>query len=358
MKSARVVVGRNDVATTHPEYVKYFLNKDDAYNVARWSEMKIDIICPDCGYIMPRRVCDLISYPFNCKKCGDKSTYPNKYVYEFLSQLSDIYHFDINPEHIFEWSKNLTTDGISRRIYDFFLMKNNQEIIIEVHGGQHFDGSFCQYQGARTLEDELRNDVYKKDLAISNGIQECCYIVIDARKSNSDWIKNSILSSNIRNLFPFDEGDIDWQKCGAVACTSLVKTVSELWNAGVKNTSRIGNKVGKTVPTIISYLKKAHDLGWCDYTSQYVKRYERKPVLCIDNNVAFESAEVCEAYGIEVFGVHMCASSVHNAACGKHPTYRGKLFKYISKDDLFKHQKRYPDLTFMDEYFTNNIYGG
>ena len=353
MKNTKVVIGYNDVATTHSEYIKYFFNKDEAYRVSRWSEKKVEIVCPDCGHVILKRVCDLISYPFNCKRCGDKSTYPNKYMYEFLSQLSNIYNFNIYPEHVFSWSKNLTVDGIYRRIYDFLLTIDQQEIIVEVHGGQHFDGSFCKYYGARSLDDELKNDIYKRDLAISNGISENHYIVVDARKSRSDWIKDSILHSNIKQIFPFEEKDIDWQKCNAIACKSLVKTVSDIWNSGIKNTSLIGNKIGKTIPTVIEYLKKAYDLGWCDYTSKYVKRYERKPLLCIDNNIAFESAEVCEEYGVEVFGVYMRATSVQNAACGKHPTYRGKIFTYITKDEFLEHQKQYPGLTFIDKYFIN-----
>lgn len=349
-----VVIGYNDIATTHPEYIRYFLHTEDVYTVGRWSEKRIYVVCPDCGHVSLKRVCDLISYPFNCRRCGDKSSYPNKYMYEFLLQLSKIYGFDIYPEHVFEWSKKLAYSDVSRRIYDFYITYNDRKIIIEVHGGQHFDGSFDQYQGGRTLEDEIQNDVYKKSLAISNGISECDYIIIDARKSSSIWIKNSILNSSINNIFNFNASDIDWEKCDEFACKNLVKTASELWNSGVKSTSEIGKKIGRTVTTIIAYLKKAHDLGWCDYTPKYIKRYERKALLCIDNNIAFESAEICEKYGTKIFGVHMYAPSVQNAACGKTPTYRDKTFKYITKDELFKHQLQYPNLTFMDEYFINN----
>ena len=348
-----VVTGVNDVATTHPEYMKYFLNPNDAKNVARWSEKCVYIVCPDCGYITKKRVCDLISYPFNCKRCGDKSTYPNKYVYEFLFQLQKHYDFYIHPEHVFEWSKHLNDNGVSRRIYDFFIEYKGDIIIIEVHGEQHFNGSFQSYEGARTAEDELKNDLYKKNLAVSNGVKEKHYFVIDARKSNSSWIKNSIMNSDICNLFPFQENDIDWCKCDEMACKNLIKMASSLWNDGIKNTAKIGEIIGKTRPTIISYLKRASALGWCDYSPEYIKRYDRKPILCIDNNMAFESAEVCSKHSVNIFGIYMYASSVKNVACGNCSSYKNMHFKYISKDDFLRYNQLYPNLTIRDEYFTN-----
>lgn len=348
-----VVIGYNDIATTHPEYIKYLLNKDDAYKVGRWSEKKVYVVCPDCGNIALKRVCDLISYPFNCRRCGDKSSYPNKYMYEFLLQLSKIYNFNIYPEHVFEWSTKIACDDKSRRIYDFYIVHNNRPIIIEVHGGQHFDGSFDQYLGGRTLDEEHANDEYKKSLATSNGILESNYIVIDARKSDPKWIKNSILGSEIMTIFPFEERQISWDKCAEFACKNLVKVASGLWSDGIKSTSEIGKIVGRTATTTITYLKKAHELGWCDYTPKYIKRYDRKALLCTDMNVAFESAKVCEEHSFEVFGVHMHAPSVQNAArCNA--SYKGNVFTYMTKDELFKHQKQYPNLTFMDEYFINN----
>ena len=351
---ASVITGFNDVATTHQEYVKYFLDHNDAKNVTRWSEKWISIVCPDCGHVTKKRVCDLISYPFNCKRCGDKSTYPNKYMYEFLFQLQKQYNFHIYPEHVFKWSKHLNDDGVSRRIYDFFLEYNNDTIIIEVHGEQHFNGSFQSYKGARTAEDEIKNDLYKKNLAVSNGVKEEHYIVIDARKSNSNWIQNSIMHSGLCDLFVFQENDIDWNKCDEIACKNLIKLSSSLWNDGVKSTAKIGEIIGKTRPTIISYLKKASSLGWCDYSPEYIKRYDRKPILCLDNNIAFESAEVCSDHSVDIFGFYMHAPSLNNAACGKCPTYKNMHFVYMSKDDFLLYNQMYPNLTVRDEYFINS----
>ena len=343
-----IVTGYNDIATTYPEYVKYFLNIEDSYNTSRWTEKQVSVVCPDCGHIMKKRVCDLISYPFNCKRCGDKSTYPNKYMYEFLSQLSEIHCFDIHPEHVFEWSRNLSQDNLTRRIYDFFLQIGDRHIIVEVHGEQHFNGSFCMYPGARTVQDEIDNDAYKKSLAISNGVLDCDYIVIDARKSDPEWIKNSIFGSGIKNIFPFNEEDINWTKCDELACKNLVKTVSELWNSGIKNTSAISQSIGKTVNTTIVYLKRASNLGWCDYTPWYIKKHSRQAILCLDNNMAFESAHICSRCSENVFGEYLNTNAIQTAA-SKNRRYRGYLFKFITKEEIDEHHKQYPELTFIGE---------
>jgi len=274
-------------------------------------------------------------------------------MHEFLSQLSAMYHFDIYPEHVFEWSKNLTQDNLTRRIYDFFLQIGDRHLIVEVHGEQHFNGSFCNHPGARTTQDEIDNDAYKKELAISNGICESDYIVVDARKSDSDWIKSSILEGGIKDIFPFNEEDIDWTKCNELACKNLVKTASELWNSGIKNTHEISKRIGKTVTTTIAYLKKASGLGWCDYTPWYIKKHSRQAILCLDNNMAFESAHICSKCSENVFGEYLKTNALQTAA-SKNGRYHNYLFKFITKEEFDEHYRQYPALTFTDEDFINN----
>lgn len=64
-----IVAGINDVATTHPEYIKYFKNKDDATKYAAGSDKYIDAICPDCGYEKRIGILTLIRYGFSCNEC-------------------------------------------------------------------------------------------------------------------------------------------------------------------------------------------------------------------------------------------------------------------------------------------------
>jgi hypothetical protein len=88
------------------------------------------------------------------------------------------------------------------------------------------------------------------------------YIIIDARKSEMEYIKSSILNSNMVSLYNLD--DIDWLEAHEFACNSLVKNISELWNSlgSVTEISKI-IKLGNL--TVRKYLKQGTSLGWCDY---------------------------------------------------------------------------------------------
>lgn len=343
-----LIQGYNDVFTTHPWLIKYFLNPEQAKMFTAGSNKKVDIICPDCGHVTQKSVYDLTSQPFHCQRCGDGTSYPNKFVYEFLLQLQKKYNFAIYPEHTFEWSKNLFGNNVGRRTYDFYIKYQGVDMIIEVHGAQHFDGSFCNYQGGRTLEEEQQNDLYKKDLAIKNGIHESHYIVVDARKSDCDWISTSIAKSALSNIFDWNYADINWLKCSEVACKSLVKIASVLWNNGERSTAKIAKLIGKTKTTVIHYLKMADALGWCHYIIDG-KNYDRqKPVMCTNNGVSFSSIGLCVSMSMEVFGKTISRKSMGRVLSTPGMYVRGLNFVYISKEDFLYKKMQAPQLTFGD----------
>lgn len=47
----RVVKGINDISTTAPWMVKYFLNKEDCYMNTYGSGKYVDVICPNCQMV-------------------------------------------------------------------------------------------------------------------------------------------------------------------------------------------------------------------------------------------------------------------------------------------------------------------
>lgn len=343
-----LIEGYNDVSTTHPWLVKYFLDPSQANTLTAGSNKKIDIVCPDCGCVVRKSVYDLTSRYFNCQRCGDGVSFPNKFVYEFLLQLQKMYKFQIYPEHVFEWSKNLFGSNDSRRVYDFYIKHQNMDVIIEVHGAQHFSGSFCNYQGGRTLEEEQRNDLYKKDLAIKNGIPEFCYIIVDARKSDCNWIATAIAKCGLSSIFDWNCADIDWIRCGEMACKSLVKTASILWNGGERSTARIAKLIGKSKATTVHYLKMAGELGWCSYVVNG-KNYERsKPIMCTNNGVSFSSIGLCVNMSLEVFGVTISRRSIGRVLSAPETSVHGLNFISISKEDFLFQKLQSPQLVFGD----------
>lgn len=328
----------------------YELNKISPNEFSYGTTKKIYFVCPDCGCVEQRSVYDLTHRPFNCKRCGDGSSYPNKFVYEFLLQLQQKNNFNIYPEHVFEWSKKVNGDNSWKR-YDFYVDYNGVKIIIEVHGEQHFNGSFYKYGHSKKYE--LSNDQQKRELAIDNNILENNYIVIDARKSNIDWIKNSILQCGLSNILPFTEKDIDWKKCNQMACKSLVKIASDLWNNGTQSTEKIAKILGKTKATVVSYLKVANDIGWCIYDASRSKQLRTKPILCINNNYVFASDSICSDVSEEIFGHKIHRSSVNKVASGTRNSVYGLKFVFITKEEFLKMRQKQPENAFGDIYYCN-----
>jgi hypothetical protein len=184
-------------------------------------------------------------------------SFPNKFVLSVLNQL----HINVQSEYSPKWA--------NRKRYDAYLIDYN--IIIENHGGQHFfDFARSKF---RKFEDEQQNDLYKKELAIQNGISK--YIVLDCRHSTLTWIKQSIMCSELPLLLQFSETDIDWALALDYASKSLVHSVAELYKTN-DSLPYIGRTLNICVSTVREYLKIATELGLCSYDAQLAKKEKHK----------------------------------------------------------------------------------
>lgn len=250
---ARVVKGFNDLATTNPEMIKFLVNKEDAYLVTSNSTKKIKLKCPNCEKEKIMSLNRLYCYGICCSFCSDGISFPEKFVAGILNQLG------------FQFKKEYSLDKGKTR-YDFYIP--SVDTIIEVHGIQHYNGGF-ETCNSRSLEKEQKNDKYKKNLAIVNNVGN--YVVIDARYSRLEWIKNSVLNSELTKLLNFDEKDIEWIKLVEDCEKSLVKEVCNYYNRFGDTPLHISKKFGVSDTTIRNYLKKGASNGWCVYNDE-IKR--------------------------------------------------------------------------------------
>ena len=180
--------------------------------------------------------------------CSDSISYGEKFVYGLLKQL--------NIDFIIQLS-NTTFKWCDNKKYDFYIPLNNT--IIEVNGIQHYK----ENNRGLSLEEEIKNDIFKKELALNNGISN--YIVIDCRKSDFEWLYNSILNSELMNLFNLN--DIDWIKCEEFARNSnFIKSICDYKNNN-KDSSilEISRLFGFSKSAIRNWLKIGTKLGWCEY---------------------------------------------------------------------------------------------
>ena len=320
----KVVKGINDIATTHPHLVKYFVNKEDTYKYNSGSHKKVEIKCPDCGYIKKKEIRDIVNKGYCCSKCSDGKSYPEKFVFNLLEQLN----VDFETEYKPSW--------IDNKRYDFYIKDN--DCIIETHGEQHYSNiSNFKSLGGRNLEEEQINDKFKKETALKNGIKH--YIELDCRESSLDWIKNSILNSELNELF--DLSNIDWNKCGEFANKNIVKEVCDYWSNKKEDetTVDLAKKFNLDRHTILKYLKLGKEIGLCNYDSKEmdkirckkIGRSKSKGVLVYKNNVLigeYKSLADLENRSMEIYKTILHHSAVSKCCNNIISQYKGYNFKF------------------------------
>lgn len=266
--------GINDMWTTTPELAKLLKNQEDGYKYTKCAEIKLDWICPDCGNLVKGK------YPHNvykqgigCPYCSDGVSIPNKFIVNILGCLN----IDFETEKIFNWSN-------SRR-YDIYI--DSLKCIVEMHGLQHSKVSF-ENIGGRSLKEEQENDELKEQLAINNGIKH--YISIDASKSELDYIKNSILKSELSQII--DLSLVNWKLCYTESMSSLIIKTIKLWKSGIK-TSDICHNLHISNNTACLYLHRGNNLGLCSY-SGFNERFCK--VICTTTGEIFNSIKSAGEY--------------------------------------------------------------
>lgn len=315
-----VLKGVNDIATTNPGCLPYIVNKEDVYKYTKASGKKIKFCCIDCGNEKVMHINTFYAYGIMCNKCSDGRSYPEKFVFNLLEQLD----LEFIPEKIFEWSNNK---------YDFYIISPNS--IIEVMGNHHYEKSF-DFCGGRTTKEEKENDINKLNLAYRNGITN--YIIIEARISDAEYMKNSILSSKLSNLY--DLNNINWIRCEEFALKNRVKEACELWENGLHDTLKISEmmKIGRS--TVCSYLNKGKKLKWCNYDNKWfvennakkMKEKRIKSVAIFKDGVClgvFESSTELSRMSEDIFNVKLSQSKISIICNNKAKTHKGYTFKFV-----------------------------
>lgn len=269
----KVLKGCNDLWTTHPHIAKLLKNREDGYEVSYGSQKSKIFVCQNCGWEKPYKIKNIVNGNFSCDKCGDGISYPSKFIRAFLDQINEEYISEYNPKWAFIKEDNYNSKLKGKKKYDIYLP--NKYEVWEIHGIQHYEDVKKRFgTKSKNLEDEQTNDKIKMDLAKENFLK---YIAIDARYSQMEYIKNSLI--NLPETQRYNLTNIDWLKCHEYACNSLVKVVCDLWSNGIKNTERISNVMKLSLNTVVKYLKQGGELGWCDYNVQTALENRKKNSL-------------------------------------------------------------------------------
>ena len=278
----RVLRGFNDIWTTNPEIAILLENSEDGYRYTAHSNKKLKWKCNDCGRIFEMSPGKLLERIYKCPYCSDCRSYGEKFVYNFLEQLYIPFEMHVT----FEWSDN--------KEYDFYIPEN--DCIIEVNGKQHYTSSDFSYLGGRHYYEEIANDEYKKDLALKNKIVN--YITVDARESNMEYLKKSIINTNLPILLNFNYKEVEWNKCNEYALCNEVKLICRKYNE-IEDINIVAEYFHCSYNTIKNKLKQGAINKWCDYDAEEAKRQAQiengkrviktmsKPVIQFDLNGNF-----------------------------------------------------------------------
>lgn len=301
----------NVIAYTHPHLVKYLVNKEDAYKYSYGISRKLSVKCPDCGYEKDIYFGNLIKQGLGCI-CRDGKSYPEKFLFNFLTQLlKDDFSIQLTKNN-FKWCDQFR--------YDFYIPIING--IIETHGLQHYE----ERMGWSSPEELQKIDKNKEYLAKQNGITN--YITLDCRRSELKWIKNSIMNSELPSLLNFKEDDIDWLKCHEFSCKNLVKVICDLWDTETKSVLEIAEQFKVNRNTVVVYLKQGAELGWCNYdpikeTLEKSSLIKPIKIICLTTGEIFNSiSDAFRKYNIT--NISNCCLKKYKYA-GKHPITNEKM---------------------------------
>ena len=319
-----VVENINSIWATDRWMCDLGLSEQDAKTYTSRSGKKVVVTCPNCKKQKEMRIADIYAYKsVCCKHCSDGVSYPEKFVQEFLNQLNVEYKKEYCPS----WS--------NKKRYDFYIKSCNT--IIEANGKQHYDGSFSRTKRGRGLSEEQENDKIKHELAMKNGIDR--YVVLDCRNSNINWIKNSILKSELNKIF--DLTNIDWAKCGEFGLSNLIKQVCLKWDEIYKNEGslRVLQLEFKNIErsVLIDYLKKGNELGLCHYDPKEEMRKSglnsgKRVFMYTLNGELVERGISCEDLKRKVltkFNITLDPIAIGRVCNGKQKTHKGYIFKYM-----------------------------
>jgi len=239
--TANIVWEGNSIEIQRPDLIKYFKNKEDIRLYPIYSSKMVNLICDNCGTEKEMPMEQLTRNGLSCSNCSDNISIPEKFARAILNQLQ----LEYVTQKIFTWAKN--------KKYDFYL--NNQNIIIETHGLQHYE-----YIGrGKSLKKEKENDELKYNLALKNGIKE--YIIIDCRYSNFEWLKENFIKS-LKDYF--DISKIDWQDIYNNSMKNYMLEACKLYNENLK-LSYICELLKLSQTSIRNYLKIGTSLKLCNY---------------------------------------------------------------------------------------------
>lgn len=323
----QVYVGFNDFNTKRPELAKSLLNYEDGFKYTEWSGASVGWKCPECNYILNKKISYVSKYGIACPRCNDGFSYPNKFMYNSLLQIESDFDF-LEREFKPEWCRYYYNEKECYGRYDIFFSIKGNKYIVEMDGGLgHGNRSYTNSD--RSMEELIFRDKMKDELANEH---EICVIRVDCDYGTNDkyeYILNNILNSELSNII--DLSSIDFQKANLISQDSLFIKAIKLWNEGM-SVSEIKEQIKVHESTVTNYLKRAKKYGMCDTYSIQESRYRSisNAVVCLTTNKEFKSiTDGAKFYNIFASDISKCCRKISTFG----GWFNGKKLIWIYKKD-------------------------
>lgn len=307
----------NAIRHTHPNIAALLNDTENEFNYSVHSGKNAEWKCPICGAVFKRKVSDVVNRGFNCIRCSDKISCPNRYMFALLTQLG----IPLEREKIFLWAKN--------KRYDFYI--ESESMIIEMNGRQHYED--CGYY--QDYKQVHQNDLLKQKLAKENGIDK--YICIDARYSDFNFITTNVMNSSLSNVFNVSR--VDLQKLENSIQDSIFLSVVDLWNDG-NTISAISEVLKISKDKVVKTLKSATRVNMCKYDTlgqsrkwiSVAHKINMKKVLCVNSGQLYESInEAAQSNAVSPKALSNCLTG-RTKSCGRDKTTKQKIFWKFMED--------------------------
>lgn len=326
-KGLQICVGYNDLNTTNPDLSKCLLNYEDGFKYTENSSKKINWKCPICNNIIyDKKISDINKYGISCIFCSSGISYPNKIMNALLKEiLNDDFIREFRPD----WCKFNIGEKTKYGIYDFYFEYCNRKYIVEMDGGiGHGHKTIIKQDDG--IEQSIFIDNQKDLLAKEHNIKviriDCNYPRIENR---FEYIKNNILKSELSNIVCLD--DVDFNKLNHMAENSSIIDYAKSWNDGL-SIGEISQLTNTHYSVVTDYLKRATDLGLCNYNkNESKKRGNCHKVICEQTDIIYDSIiDASKSTGINVSTISKNCRKVDKT--GGKDIYGNKLtWRYYSK---------------------------
>lgn len=312
-----ILVGYNDLWTTHPNIACLLENPDEGYKLSKGSTKKTNWKCNICGRIKKNiSVYQVVSNNgISCPYCSDGISYPNKLMFNLLRELNIKFKNEYTPDFLKE-------QGYLYR-YDFYFELNNKKYIIEMDGGLgHGKKDINGIQDTTGIKRDNIKDLLAKDNKIDVIRIDCDYKNINNRFL---YIKKAIINSRLNNLF--DLKNVNWKKIAGKSENKLFKQILDMYNEGFK-TKYISQKLQINTTTVLDYLNNGNNLGLCDFTAGNKKCVYK--INKTSNQIICKYNSIKEAAIDNNYSVMSISNWIHNKTKNKNE------FKWMLEEDYIK----------------------